>query len=82
MNIIKQDECDKYYDLEVFDTYLDISMNPEKIKQAKIKKMKHLKLMNINGYGIGQATFIEDTGHMIILPWCYILSMLPSKYKQ
>lgn len=71
----------KYYDVQ-------ITMRPE-VNQFSIhnlqylpkKTYKHLKLVNINGMGAGQVHFIADDGSYILVPWCYIISMLPAKEK-
>lgn len=72
----------KYYDLETIgtNTALEyISMNTKDLRQSKLKKYRHVKLVNINGLGIGQACFVTDDGFYLLLPWCYIISMIPSK---
>lgn len=72
----------KYYDLETIgtNTALEyVSMNPKDLRQSKLKKYRHVKLVNINGLGIGQAYFVTDDGFYLLLPWCYIISMTPSK---
>lgn len=72
----------QYYDLEtiVGNNNLNyISMNPHDLKQSKLKKYQHVKLVNVNGLGIGQVHFITDDGHYLLLPWCYVVSMIPSK---
>ena len=74
----------QYYDLEtiVGNTNLNyISMSPHDLKQSRLKKYKNVKLININGLGTGQAHFITEDGHYLLLPWCYIISMIPSKEK-
>lgn len=77
------DNCiDKYYDIEtiVGNNGLNyISMNPNDLKIVKLQKYKHVKLVNINGLGIGQVHFTTDDGSYLLLPWCYIVSMIPSK---
>lgn len=74
----------QYYDLEtiVWNNNLNyISMSPHDLKQSRLKKYQHVKLVNINGIGIGQVHFITDDNHYLLLPWCYIVSMIPSKEK-
>jgi hypothetical protein len=78
-----QQLCDgiinKYYDVQ-------ITTRPE-VNQFSIhtllylpkKVYKHLKLVNINGMGAGQVHFIADDGSYVLVPWCYIISMLPAK---
>lgn len=75
----------QYYDLEtiVANNNLNyISMSLHGLKQSKLKKYQHVKLVNINGFGIGQVHFITDDGHYLLIPWCYIISMIPSKEKE
>lgn len=72
----------QYYDLEtiVGNNNLNyISFSPHDLKQCKLKKYQYAKLVNINGLGIGQVHFITEDGHYLMLPWCYIVSMIPSK---
>lgn len=72
----------KYYDLETIgtNTALEyVSMNPKDLRQSKLKKYRNVKLVNINGLGIGQVHFITDDGSYLLLPWCYIISMTPNK---
>ena len=72
----------QYYDLEtiVGNNNLNyISFSPHDLKQCKLKKYQYAKLVNINGLGIGQVHFITEDGHDLLLPWCYIVSMIPSK---
>lgn len=72
----------QYYDLEtiVGNNNLNyISMSPCDLKQSKLKKYQHVKLVNVNGLGTGQVHFITNDGHYLLLPWCYIISMIPSK---
>lgn len=72
----------KYYDLETIGTNIAleyVSMNPKDLRQSKLKKYRHVKLVNINGLGIGQAYFVTDDGFYLLLPWCYIISMIPSR---
>ena len=35
--------------------------------------------MNINGWGVGQAHFLTEDDEYLLLPWCYIISMIPSR---
>lgn len=68
----------KYYDVE-FSTYVeDDQLSLHKLKN-KCTRIMRLKLVNVNGMGIGQAHFIDDDGAYVLLPWCYIISMLPVK---
>jgi len=70
---------EKYYDIEIFRDKDEISMNPNTFKGVIIKKYKHLKLINVNGLGIGQLHFLDNDGGYLLIPWGYILTMLPSK---
>ena len=68
----------KYYDVE-FSTYVeDDQLSFHKLKN-KCTRIMRLKLVNVNGMGIGQAHFIDGDGAYVLLPWCYIISMLPAK---
>lgn len=72
----------KYYDLETIETNTAleyISMHPKDLRQNKLKKYYNAKLVNINGLGVGQAHFITNDGFYLLLPWCYIISMMPNK---
>lgn len=72
----------KYYDLEtiLWNNNLEhLSMSPNKLKQCRLKKYKHVKLININGLVVGQVHFVTDDGKYLLLPWCYIISMIPSE---
>lgn len=72
----------KYYDIETIINNIrlnDISMNIRDLKQIRLKKYKHIKLININGLGDGQVHFVTDDGHYLMLPWCYIISIIPSE---
>ena len=75
---------DKYYDLETIVGNIDLtylSMSPHDLKQIRLKKYKHAQLININGLGAGQVHFVTEDEHYLLLPWCYIVSMIPSKEK-
>ena len=72
----------QYYDLEtiVKNSNLNyISMNPHDLKSIRLKKVSKAKLVNVNGWETGQAHFVTDDGHYLLIPWCYIVSMIPSK---
>lgn len=72
----------QYYNLETIvhssDLYT-LNMLPCTLKQIAIKRYEHVKLININGLATGQVHFITDDGHYLLLPWCYIISMIPSR---
>lgn len=75
----------QYYDLEtiVGNNNLNyFSMSLHDLKQSKLKKYQHVELININGLGTGQVHFITDDGHYLLISWCYIVSMIPSKEKE
>lgn len=87
MDVIKKpiDEIEgtigKYYDIETItgNQYLDyISMSQHDLKMVKLKKYKAVKLVNINGLGVGQVHFVTKDGHYLMIPWCYIISMIPN----
>ena len=81
INIV--DNCvGKYYDIETIlsnNVLSFISMSPHDLKKINILRYKHVQLLNINGLGIGQVHFMTDDGSYLLLPWCYIVSMIPSK---
>lgn len=54
-------------------------MSPKDIKQSCVRKHKNVTLMNINGWGVGQAHFLTADDEYLLLPWCYIISMIPSR---
>ena len=54
-------------------------MFPKDIKQSCVRKHKNVTLTNINGWGVGQAHFLTEDDEYLLLPWCYIISMVPSK---
>ena len=49
------------------------------LKQSTLKRYSHVKLININGLSTGQVHFVTDNRHYLLLPWCYIVSMIPSR---
>lgn len=72
----------QYYDIETIidNNHLNyISMNIRDLRQVRLKKYKHIKLININGLGDGQVHFVTDDGHYLMLPWCYIVSIRPNE---
>lgn len=72
----------KCYNLEVMknkNCACAIKMTPSDLQEAHLIKYNNVKLMNINGLGIGQAHFLTESGEYLLLPWCYIVSMVPSK---
>lgn len=70
----------KYYDLEtvtVNENLKYISYNKNNMERTRYKKYHHVELVNVNGIGTGQIHFITDKGSYLMLPWCYIISMVP-----
>lgn len=82
IDILKTVIC-KHYDLEVIESnrYLNIvqKVNPYELQGITLKTYKNVELMNINGLGTGQVHFLTEKGEYLLLPWCYIISMVPSK---
>lgn len=72
----------QYYDLEVITKNVDLNnirnMSPCVLKQSALKKYQHVMLVNFNGLGTGQVHFVTNDGHYMLLPWCYIVSMIPN----
>ena len=74
----------QYYDLETIGRCADLgymSMSPHDLRQFVPRKYKNVRLMNINGLATGQLHFITEDGHYLLIPWCYVISMTPSKEK-
>ncbi len=72
----------KHYNLETVrnKNYMGVvKMTPNDLREAYLVKYNNAKLMNINGLGIGQAHFLTENGEYLLLPWCYIVSMVPSE---
>ena len=72
----------KTYDIEYIGNKIQLetlSMSPKDIKQSCVRKHKNVTLMNINGWGVGQAHFLTEDDEYLLLPWCYIISMIPSR---
>ena len=75
---------DQYYDLEVIKNKGHLSvvdMGKRNLSSAKLERYFNVKLVNINGLGVGQVHFITEDGHYLLIPWCYVISMTPSKEK-
>lgn len=71
----------QYYDLETIVGNNNLNYNiyeSHDLKHCRLKKYQSVQLVNVNGLGIGQAHFITEDGHYLLLPWCYIVSMVPS----
>ena len=74
----------QYYDLEVIKNRGHLSivdMGKRNLSSAKLDRYFNVKLTNINGLGVGQVHFITEDGHYLLIPWCYVISMTPSKEK-
>ena len=74
----------QYYDLEVIKNKGHLSvvdMDKRNLSSANLDRYFNVKLININGLGVGLVHFIAEDGHYLLLPWCYIVSMIPSKEK-
>ena len=73
----------KHYNLEVIESnkYLDLvqKSSPYELQGITLKTYKNVELMNINGLGNGQVHFLTKDGEYLLLPWCYIISMIPCK---
>lgn len=70
----------KHYNLEVMknkNCVCAIKMTPNDLQEAHLVKYNNVKLMNVNGLGIGHAHFLTENGEYLLLPWCYIVSMVP-----
>ena len=75
----------QYYDLEVIKNSSHLSvvdMDKRNLSSAKLDRYFNVKLININGLGVGQVHFITEDSHYLLLQWCYIVSMIPSKEKK
>lgn len=68
----------KYYNLQVFRNADEISLCSHVLVSYPSKKYNHVKLVHIEALKDGQAYFITDDGSYLMLPWCYIISMIPS----
>lgn len=74
----------KHYNLEVMkdkNCVCAIKMTPSDLQEVHLVKYNNVKLMNVNGLGIGYAHFLTENGEYLLLPWCYIVSMVPSENK-
>ncbi len=69
----------KFYDLQVVKYPCEIDYSRNALNDVDIKTYKGVQLVNVNGLGTGQAHFITENGEYLLLPWCYIISMIPSK---
>lgn len=81
LNCNKEKEfLNKKYDIVVWKNAIDYGtrMDSELIKMTKRTTFKNVELLNYNGLGIGTAYFKGEDGTFIILPWCAIVSMIPT----
>lgn len=76
----------KYYNLEVIQSnrYLELTQkaSPCELRGITLKRYENVELMSINGLGNGQVHFLTESGEYLLLPWCYIISMVPNKNKE
>ena len=82
---IIEDMIGHYYNIETIcnkDCLYSLLPSKHGIVNSFVRTYRHLKLVNVNGMGTGQAHFINDEGQYILLPWCYIISMIPVEVKQ
>lgn len=88
---IKEYDCiisnmiDKFYNIEctiVANNLSYIGMTKSKLENCKLRKFNHIKLIAVNGLYTGQLHFINDAGEYLMLPWCYIVSMVPCGNKE
>lgn len=74
----------KNYDLEVLKNKSELNyvgFGKRNLSDAHLRRYFNVKLVNINGLGTGQVHFITEDGSYLLLPWCYIISMIPSVEK-
>lgn len=69
----------KYYDVQITTRPEVDQFSIHQLLYLPKKTYRHLRLVNINGMGTGQVHFITDDGSYVLVPWCYIISMLPAK---
>lgn len=75
---------DKFYNIECIVSAINlsyVSMTKSKLENCRFKKINHMKLVEVNGLYTGQLHFVSDTGEYLMLPWCYIISMVPCDNK-
>ena len=80
VNDIMKNMINKFYNIECIVSAKNlkyVNMLPLYLHRCKIKKIHHVKLIQINGMYAGQLHFVNDTGEYLMLPWCYIVSMVP-----
>ena len=71
----------KYYDVTVWKNPYTIA----ELKSYALKKyygtkiFKHVKLITINGVFTGDMYFTDDDGSLLIIPFCMVVYMTPSK---
>lgn len=75
---------DKFYNIECIIDSINlqyVSMTKSKLENCRFKKFNHMKLVAVNGLYTGQLHFVNDVGEYLMLPWCYIVSMVPCDNK-
>ncbi len=80
--MVNNDFLERYYDIETIIGNKNLnylSMSQHCLKDVRLKKYQHVKCININGLGTGQVHFVTDDGSYLLLPWCYIISMIPNE---
>ena len=71
----------QYYDIEIISNVAELSyfsMSSRGLKLTYLKRYKHVKLIHTKYFGDTQVHFVTEDGHYLLLPWCYIVSMIPS----
>ena len=71
----------QYYDVEAISNVAELSylsMSSHNLRQTRLRRYKHVKLIHTNYFGDTQVHFVTEDGHYLLLPWCYIVSMIPS----
>ena len=84
VNDIMKNMINKFYNIECIVSAKNlkyVNMLPLYLHRRKFKKFYHVKLIQINGMYTGQLHFVNDTGKYLMLPWCYIVSMVPCDNK-
>lgn len=71
----------QYYDVEAISNVTELSylsMSSYSLRQTCPRWYKHVKLIHTNYFGDTQVHFVTEDGHYLLLPWRYIISMIPS----
>lgn len=74
-----QQMLNKYYDIQITTHPDPNQFSIFHLINLRTTVYRHAKLVNVNGWGTGQVHFITDDGSYMVVPWCYIISMLPAK---